>query len=92
MNQKHQVDETDDLAQLVAQVQHLRAALESRSLIGQAIGIIRGRYDLDEDRAFAVLQRVSSTRDTKIRVLAAEIVLSGDLPPTAIGELRLQRD
>jgi AmiR/NasT family two-component response regulator len=34
-------------------------ALDSRSLVGQATGIMMGRYDIDAVRAFAVLRWIS---------------------------------
>ena len=52
----------------------LQAALESRKVIGQAIGILMERYQLDEQRAFAFLTRLSQSGNVKVRVLAAELV------------------
>jgi GAF domain-containing protein len=52
----------------------LTAALLTRKVIGQAIGILMERYDLDEDRAFAYLTRVSSRSNVKLRDVAKEIV------------------
>ena len=52
----------------------LTAALLTRKVIGQAIGILMERYDLDEDRAFAYLVRVSSRSNVKLRDVAREIV------------------
>ncbi|MGZ4455742.1 MAG: GAF and ANTAR domain-containing protein [Nocardioides sp.] len=55
-------------------VEHLNAALHSRGVIGQAIGIVMERYRLDEDTAFAYLLRVSSQGNTKLRDIADELV------------------
>lgn len=52
----------------------LREAMESRQLIGQATGILMERYQLDEKRAFDYLIRVSSHSNTKLRVVAREVV------------------
>jgi len=52
----------------------LTRALESRRLIGQAIGIVMERYSVDEKRAFRYLTRVSNDSNVKLRDLAAEIV------------------
>jgi AmiR/NasT family two-component response regulator len=45
------------------------------------------RYDLDEDRAFDVLRRLSSQDNVKLRDLAAQVVSTRALPehdvPTA---------
>jgi GAF domain-containing protein len=54
----------------------LHAALRSSRTIGQAIGIIMERYQLDADRAFGFLTRASSTSNTKLRVVAQEVVES----------------
>ena len=52
----------------------LSAALLTRKVIGQAIGILMERYDLDEDEAFAYLARVSSRSNVKLRDVAKEVV------------------
>lgn len=55
-------------------VEHLHVALESRQVIGRAVGIIIERYRVDDDTAFNFLVRVSSQTQTKLRELAADIV------------------
>jgi transcriptional regulator with GAF, ATPase, and Fis domain len=52
----------------------LHAALQTRGKIGQAIGIIQERYELNEDRAFEFLTRVSQTGNIKLRDVATELV------------------
>jgi GAF domain-containing protein len=52
----------------------LNQALESRKLIGEAMGLVMQRYELDEDRAFQFLVRASSTGNVKLRDLAVELV------------------
>jgi len=52
----------------------LNEALESRKVIGQAMGLVMQRYELDEDRAFQFLVRASSTSNIKLRDLAVELV------------------
>lgn len=59
------------------EVSGLRAALQSRHLIGVAQGMLMQRYGLDMDQAFAVLLRHSQDSNTKLRDVAAEIVRSG---------------
>lgn len=54
-------------------------ALDTRTLIGQATGILMERFQLDHDTAFRVLTRVSQRTNTKIRSLALELVESGNL-------------
>ena len=52
----------------------LSQGLVSRTVIGQATGILMERYDLDPVKAFSVLTRMSNQGNIKLRVLAAEIV------------------
>ena len=54
--------------------EHLGEALQSRKVIGQAIGIIMERYQMNEDRAFAFLVRASSHGNVKLRDIAQELV------------------
>jgi GAF domain-containing protein len=58
----------------------LSSALHSRKVIGQAVGIIMERYDLNEDAAFDFLVRASSTSNVKLRAIAQEIVDLGNDP------------
>lgn len=78
-------DETENLAELFAthaalalgrvrESDTLNAALESRSVIGQALGMIMERYQIEEKTAFAYLTRVSQTSETKIRDVAQALV------------------
>ena len=57
-----------------SQREHLNTALDTRKLIGQAIGIVMERYQLNEDRAFKYLMRVSQHGNVKLRDVAAELV------------------
>jgi GAF domain-containing protein len=59
--------------------EHLVQALDTRTVIGQACGILMERYELDSQRAFEVLARVSSQTNTKVRDLARELVDTGRL-------------
>ncbi|MCW2814854.1 MAG: hypothetical protein JWN84_2309 [Nocardioides sp.] len=68
------------LADQVEVIEGLRAAARTRGRIGQAIGIVRGRYGLDESRAFAVLARVASRREIKMNALALDVIATGSLP------------
>jgi GAF domain-containing protein len=52
----------------------LHEALHTRKVIGQAIGIVMERFEINEDRAFAFLVRASSHSNTKLRVIAQELV------------------
>jgi GAF domain-containing protein len=52
----------------------LNEALQSRKVIGQALGILMERYQMNEDRAFAFLVRASSHSNIKLRLVAQELV------------------
>jgi GAF domain-containing protein len=52
----------------------LNQALRSRKVIGQALGILMERYEMDEDRAFAFLVRASSHGQIKLRDIAQRLV------------------
>ena len=54
--------------------QDLNEALQTRKVIGQAIGILMERYEMPEDRAFAFLVRASSHGNIKLRAVAQELV------------------
>lgn len=58
-------------------IQHLLVALERRTVIGQATGIVMERFKLDADAAFGVLRRVSSQRNRKVIDIAEELVATG---------------
>lgn len=59
---------------------NLWAAIDSRHMIGMAQGILMQRHGLSDDRAFAVLKRVSQNSNTKLRDVAAQLVSTGVLP------------
>ncbi len=57
----------------------LKAAVATRQMIGEAIGIVMERFTLTEERAFEFLIRLSQTSNVKLRNVATEIVrLSAD--------------
>src|SRR4051794_18376447 len=61
----------------VAAAQHidrLGIGMARRTLNGQAVGILMERYDLDADRAFSVLVRLSSTENRKLFDIAGQLV------------------
>jgi GAF domain-containing protein len=53
---------------------HLRAALSSRSIIDQAIGIVMAQQRCSPDDAFGLLRAVSQQRNIKLREVAANLV------------------
>ena len=60
-----------DTARLVT---GLRAAVESRHLIGLAQGVIMQRYDMGVEASFDVLRRYSSHANVKLREVAQRVV------------------
>ena len=58
--------------------QELTEAMDTRTIIGKATGIVMDRYQLSEDRAFEFLTRVARVNDTTIRLAAAEILLEAN--------------
>lgn len=56
------------------QIDQLREAIESRQMIGQAVGMVMERYQVDEARAFGFLTRLSSHENLKLRTVAERLV------------------
>ena len=63
-------------------VENLELAIDARKLIGQAQGILMERFDLDADRAFAVLRRFSQGHNIKLREVAQRLIDTRNLPMT----------
>ena len=53
---------------------NLRAALQTRKLIGQAVGLVMERFGLDEEMAFRYLVRLSSNSNVKLRDIARQLL------------------
>ena len=64
-----------DLARAENMGANLRAALDSRTVIAEATGILMARRHLTEEEAFEVLRRTSQNRNIKLARLAA--ILTG---------------
>jgi GAF domain-containing protein len=58
--------------------EQLNEALATRKCIGQAIGIVMERYQINEEKAFGFLARVSSTSNIKLRDVADELITHTD--------------
>ncbi|MEV8371124.1 GAF and ANTAR domain-containing protein [Kribbella sp. NPDC056861] len=52
----------------------MKASIDARKLVGQAMGILMERFDLDEKRAFELLKRYSQQHNIKLRDVAVELV------------------
>jgi GAF domain-containing protein len=55
---------------------HLKAAMDSRTAIDTAIGIIMGQNRCSQEAAFKILQSASSTRNIKLRDVATAVIHS----------------
>ncbi len=64
--------------------QHLRRAVDSRHLVGLAQGILMERFELDQQRAFAVLRRYSQHHNVKLRLVAEQLVATRALPDGSV--------
>lgn len=71
---------TGDLAAARDKVANLEIALQSARRIGMAMGIIMGRFGLTEDEAFARLRTASQHTQRKLRDIAEDVILRGELP------------
>jgi GAF domain-containing protein len=60
----------------------LLEAMDTRSVIGQAQGILMQRFKIGPRTAFALLRRYSMNADTGLRDLAEYVVKTRDLPDT----------
>ena len=56
-------------------------ALEARSIVGQAQGILMQRFKISSATAFALLRRYSMDTNTRVRDLADYVIATRDLPP-----------
>jgi len=70
--------------------ENLQRAMEFRSVIEQAKGILMERHKLTADQAFRLLAEASMHTNRRVRDLALNLVLTGELPPadSAPGDLR----
>lgn len=61
-------------------VEGLQTALDSRTEIGQAQGILMERFNLDADRAFQVLRRYSQNTNMKLHEVARTLIDTRSFP------------
>lgn len=60
--------------------ENLRSAMATRTLIGQAQGIVMERLKITPDQAFGVLSRMSQESNVKLREVARRLVETGEIP------------
>ena len=68
------------------QVDTLGIAMDARTVIGQAQGILMERYQLTPEQSFALLRRYSQALNVKLAILAQQLIETGvlaDLVPNA---------
>jgi hypothetical protein len=63
----------------LAKIAQLEIAVEHRTVIGQAVGILIERYHLDAKAAFRVLSRVSQDTNRKVYEIANELSDTGQV-------------
>lgn len=64
------------IAELKDTVENLHAALANRTVIDTALGVVMAQNHCGHDAAFAILGRAASTRNVKLRDVAAAVVAS----------------
>ena len=66
------------------QIEQLSEALQTRTDIGTAVGILMERYSVNRHQAFAFLTRNSQDRNIKLRVLAQHVIDDTVEPPVPV--------
>ncbi len=64
------------------QIEHLERALRSSRRIGAAVGIVMATAKLNYDDAFAWLVAMSQRTNRKLRDVADDVLLTGEVTPT----------
>ncbi|MGY1841775.1 MULTISPECIES: GAF and ANTAR domain-containing protein [unclassified Modestobacter] len=60
--------------------ENLRTAMATRTLIGQAQGILMERLKVTPEQAFSILSRLSQDTNTKLREVARRLTETGEVP------------
>ncbi|WP_322919951.1 ANTAR domain-containing protein [Nocardioides renjunii] len=71
---------SDTLADAEHEIEHLHRGMHSRTLIGQAQGILMERLGVDAEQAIDYLRRVSSHSNRKLLDIAKDIAETRKLP------------
>ena len=64
------------IAKLTESTADMRSAMESRTTIDLAVGVIMGQNRCSQDAAMSILKAASSTRNVKLREVAASVLRS----------------
>jgi AmiR/NasT family two-component response regulator len=70
----------ESLADAELEIEQLQQAVESRTVIGQAEGILMERLKIDSCQALDYLRRLSSHTNRKVIDIATEIARTRELP------------
>jgi hypothetical protein len=65
---------------LVAEIEQLGRAIESRDMIGQAKGMLMERFDIAAPAAFKLLSKISQDTNTRVEQIARKLVALGRSP------------
>ena len=76
----HEEIKRDELLALEQEVDGLRSALGTRTVIGKAIGIIIEREGVNETEAFDILKVMSQHSNVKLRDVAARVAKDAQPP------------
>jgi AmiR/NasT family two-component response regulator len=68
------------IADLERQVETLGEAVDHRTTIGMALGMIMERLNADHDQAFEYLRRCSQAQNQKVYDLALGVIETRELP------------
>jgi DNA-binding response OmpR family regulator len=71
------------LAQAEQKAGHLETALTTNRTIGMAVGVLMSAHRVTSDRAFDLLRIESNNTNRKLRDVAEDVVLTGDIATTA---------
>jgi AmiR/NasT family two-component response regulator len=71
-------EKPETLEEALQEVAHLLLALEHRTVIGEAVGIVMERHHVDAETAFAMLSRFSQQTNTRVHELACRLVRGDD--------------
>ncbi|MBV9041492.1 MAG: ANTAR domain-containing protein [Acidimicrobiia bacterium] len=72
------VDRPNVVADLALEIEHLRRALVSRDVIGQAKGILMERFKVTADEAFRLLVAASQHQNIRVAELSANLAGTGE--------------
>ena len=66
------------------EIEHLRRALVTRTVIGQAIGILMERRRITAEEAFEELKNASQRANVKLAQIAEDLTETGEWPTSAL--------